>query len=314
MKNGQIVSVLSLLAAAFIAMPLQAQNASGYAGYFSSSEGIGVYGYSSGDRSAPNLLAPGVSGESKYGVGVYGRGDTSNSYNYNNEGGYFEGGRGIYARGTGLSSGQGYGARIFSTNYRGMYVEGGTGYFDAYFGGDAGISVGAVVNRAAATHSLVVNLGASPIEPGDLVAMAGIAPSPENGQPMLGVAKLDASNQNAVIGVAKLAILNQTVVLDDGSEHVDFQSSTGSIEPNNYLVIVTGGLAPAVNLSSLALLAKGEIGDKIALSGQTNGEVALALSSAASRSPYQAPAIVIGRMAGAIDEINRTIPMFIDID
>lgn len=38
------------------------------------------------------------------------------------------------------------------------------------------------------------------------------------------------------------------------SEYVDFQQTAGSIEPKKYLVIVTGGLAPAVNLSSLALV------------------------------------------------------------
>ncbi len=72
----------------------------GYAGYFYSTNGIGVYGYSNGDRSHPNILAPGVYGQSNQGVGIYGRGDTSNSYSFFNEGGYFEGGKGLYARGT----------------------------------------------------------------------------------------------------------------------------------------------------------------------------------------------------------------------
>ena len=72
----------------------------GYAGYFYSTNGIGVYGYSNGDRTHPNILAPGVYGQSNQGVGVYGRGDTSNSYSFYNEGGYFEGGKGLYARGT----------------------------------------------------------------------------------------------------------------------------------------------------------------------------------------------------------------------
>ncbi len=96
----------------------------GYAGYFYSTNGIGVYGYSGGNRTHPNILAPGVYGQSNQGVGVYGRGDTSNSYSFYNEGGYFEGGKGLYARGTDSASEQGYGARIFSSNYRGMYVQG----------------------------------------------------------------------------------------------------------------------------------------------------------------------------------------------
>lgn len=264
MKKSPILSVILLLSAAFIALPLQAQT---------------------------NPVSTGSAG-------------------------HFEGLKGLHARGTASSAGQGYGAQIISDNYRGMYARGGSiGWYDAYFGGSSGISTSAVVTRLTATQSLVVNLGESPIEPGDLVAMAGMAPSPENGQAMmLGVAKLDASNQNAVIGVARQAVLNKTVTLEDGSKHVDFQPTTGSIESKNYLVIVTGGLAPAVNISSLAMLTKGRIGDKIALAGQADGELAVALSSEVSRSPYQAPAIVIGKMAGPVDETNGTVPVFIDID
>ena len=87
----------------------------GYAGYFYSTNGIGVYGYSGANRTHPNILAPGVYGQSNQGVGVYGRGDTSNSYSFYNEGGYFEGGKGLYARGTDSAGEQGYGARIFSS-------------------------------------------------------------------------------------------------------------------------------------------------------------------------------------------------------
>ena len=314
MKKVQIGTMMLLLCVAFNVRPLQAQSATGYAGYFSSDNGIGVYGYSNGNRSAPNLLAPGVHGESNQGVGVYGRGDISNGFSFNNEGGYFEGGKGIFARGLDPAGEAGYGARIFSTSYRGMFAQGGSGWFDAYFGGDAGISTNGVVDRAAAAQSLVVNLGSSPIAPGDLVAMAGIASSAENGQPMLGVARVDAGNQNAVIGVAKQAVSNTTVIFEDGSEYVDFQPTTGSIGPDSYLVIITGGLAPAVNLSSLALVSEGKIGDKISLAGQTNGEVALVLSRQAGPSSYRSPAIVIGKVAGAIDEINGTIPLFVDID
>jgi hypothetical protein len=276
----------------------------GYAGYFYSTNGIGVYGYSNGNRAHPNILAPGVYGQSNQGVGVYGRGDTSNSYSFYNEGGYFEGGKGLYARGTDTSGEQGYGARIFSDQYRGMYVQGNGGWFDAYFGGLSGISTNGIVNRAAASQSLVVNLGDTVIEPGDLVAMVGVTSSPENGQPMLGVAKVDASNRNAVIGVAKEAISAETVTFEDGSEYVNFAPTAGVIAPNSHLVIITDGLAPAVNVSSLALLVDGQIGDKVAIS--ISGEMGLSIS--------EANGIVVGKVAGPIDEAKGTIPMFINID
>ena len=212
----------------------------GYAGFFYSTNGIGVYGYSGANRTHPNILAPGVYGQSNQGVGVYGRGDTSNSYSFFNEGGYFEGGKGLYAYGTDSAGEFGYGARIYSSQYRGMYAQGSSGWFDAYFGGNAGISTNGVTDRLAAAKSLVVNLGKTTIKPGDLVAMVGVTPSPENGQPMLAVAKLDASNRKAVIGVAVEAVRTETVTFEDGREYVDFTPVAGVIAPDSYLVIITG--------------------------------------------------------------------------
>jgi len=276
----------------------------GYAGYFYSTNGIGVYGYSNADRSHPNIRAPGVYGQSNQGVGVYGRGDTSNSYSFFNEGGYFEGGKGLYARGTDPASQQGYGARIFSDNYRGIYVQGNGSNFDAYFGGAGGISTNGIVNRSSSSQSLVVNLGDIAIEPGDLVAMVGVTASPENDQPMLAVAKIDAANRSAVIGVAVQAISVETIVLEDERQQVDFVPIAGPIRPNSHLVIVTAGLAPAVNLNNLSVLTKVEIGEKATLA--TNSEV--------ERSSGEIVRIAVGKIAGPIDTANGTVPLFIDID
>lgn len=273
----------------------------GYGGYFYSTNGIGVYGYSNGDRSHPNILAPGVYGQSNRGVGVYGRGDTSNSSTFYNEGGRFEGGSGIYARGT---DNNGYGAEIFGVEYRGMFVQGDTGSYDAYFGSGAGISASNVVDRGGAAQSLAVNLGSSSIEPGDLVGIVGIATSPESGQPMLGVARLDAANYSAVIGVAKEAMKDEAIALEDGSAYIDFSPSAGSIAPNGYLVIITSGLAPAVNISSLALVTDWQIGEKLTIAA--GGEM--------QRSGDGVAGVTVGRVAGPVDEARGTIPMFINID
>lgn len=277
----------------------------GYAGYFYSTNGIGVYGYSNGNRAHPNILAPGVYGQSNQGVGVYGRGDTSNSHTFYNEGGYFEGGKGLYARGTDPAGEQGYGARIFSSSYRGMYVTGSNGYYDAYFGGVGGISTSSITDRVSSTQSIVVNLGSTAIKPGDLVAMVGVAESPEEGQPMLAVAKVDVNNRNAVIGVAKTAVSVTTVTPQNGGEYTDFAPSAGTIGPDGYLVIVTEGLVTAVNVDSLALVTNLNIGDKISMT--TSGENEMAASPVID-------AITLGKVAGPIDETNGTIPMFLDID
>ena len=121
---------------------------------------------------------------------------------------------------------------------------------------------------------------------------------------MLAVAKIDATNRNAVIGVATEAVTAETITLEDDSKIIDFTPSDDVIAPGSYLVIVTGGLAPAVNLNSLTLLTTWEIGDKIAVS--PSGGLGL-LSG-------QADAIAVGKVAGPIDKANGTIPLFIDID
>ncbi|MFZ1755170.1 MAG: hypothetical protein WBO46_13195 [Caldilineaceae bacterium] len=284
----------------------------GYAGFFYSTNGIGVYGYSNGDRSHPNILAPGVYGHSNRGVGVYGRGDTSDSSSFYNEGGYFEGGKGLYARGTDSAGQQGYGARIFSDNYRGMYVAGQSNHYDAYFGGNGGISAKSYTDRAAATQSLVINLGSIDIQPGDLVAIVGVTESAEGEGPMLAVAKVDATNRNGVIGVAKEAISAQKIVFEEGGEAVDFAPVSGPIPPNSYLVIITAGLAPTVNVASLALAIDWQIGDKLALS--TSGELVRSSRDRDGTGDGTADGIVLGRVAGPMDATQGTLPLFINID
>lgn len=53
------------------------EQARGYGGYFTSQNGVGVYGSSFAERTASNMYAPGVYGRSANGVGVYGVGENS---------------------------------------------------------------------------------------------------------------------------------------------------------------------------------------------------------------------------------------------
>ena len=69
--------------------------------------------------------------------------------------------------------------------------------YDGYFGSGLGISASNIVDRGGRAQSLAVNLGTTPIVPGDLVAMVGIGTNPENGEPLLGVAKVDIENRTA---------------------------------------------------------------------------------------------------------------------
>ena len=281
----------------------------GYGGYFYSTNGIGVYGFSSADRSHPNILAPGVYGQSNQGVGVYGRGDTSDSHTFYNEGGYFEGGRGIYALGTdgefeGGSSLAGYGGRFYSSEYRALYARGDSDDYDAHFDGGVGILVDGVVARSASDQTIVANLGDTSIEAGDLVAIVGVAYAPATGEPMLAVAKVDETNRDAVIGVAALAFSADVLTHDDGRQTNNFSEAGASAAPKGYLSIITEGLAPAVNLTSLTRSIELPIGSKLVLN--TNGMIRAADNDTGS--------IVLGKVAGPIDEQNGTIPLFVDID
>ena len=72
--------------------------ARGYGGYFSSSNGVGVYGYSSASSYYTNMYAPAVYGHSVNGAGVYGVSDTTRWPRY---AGRMCGGSGGGARGGG---------------------------------------------------------------------------------------------------------------------------------------------------------------------------------------------------------------------
>lgn len=281
----------------------------GYGGYFYSTNGIGVYGYSGGDRSHPNIFAPGIYGQSNQGIGVYGRGDTSNSHSFYNEGGYFEGGRGLYARGTdaefeGGSSFAGYGARFYSNDYRALYALGDSDDYDAHFDGGVGIIVDGIVLRSASSQTIVANLGQTSIEAGDLVAIVGVAYAPATGNPMLAVAKIDESNQNAVVGVAVQAYSAEIITHDDGRQTNNFTEAGIIAAPEAYVSIITEGLAANVKLDSLPRSQEWPIGTTLMLS--KTGQIRTLNNDDGL--------ISIGKVAGPVDVENGTIPLFIDID
>ncbi len=121
---------------------------------------------------------------------------------------------------------------------------------------------------------------------------------------MIGVSKLDAHNQDALIGVAERAFAVTVVKQPDGVEYTDFSPVKGSVAPQQYLAIVTGGLMPAVNLDSLPRRAAWKIGEKVAF--QVGDKVGSA--------DALVDAVTLGKVASAPDFANGTIAIFIDID
>ncbi len=272
--------------------------ARGYGGHFSSDNGVGVYGYSGGQSYQSNMYAPGVYGRSANGAGVYGVGDSSSWPGY---GGFFEGRLGVGARSTGTEAQDGYAGSFVSTNYRAIYGHSLPGWFDAYFAGPLGIwSVGGYTTTAA-DRILVVNGGQEPLEPGDVVAIAGVVESPQGGEVLLAVRKADASNSKAVVGVVAQAM--QVVMKErEGIESLDVQTAEGSISPQGYLTIVTHGLAPVVKVEAAG--AALEIGDLLAIAA-TPGATRLAEGGVESNG------LVLGKVAGPVDAKAGTVPVFI---
>lgn len=275
------------------------QQARGYGGYFHSDNGVGVYGYSNAARATDNSYAPGVYGQSVNGVGVYGVGNDADS----GVGGYFEGRVGVQARSNGTDTHYGYAGSFVSEQYRGLYVESQTGWYDAYFAGTGGIySAGGYWSKHA-DRLLVVNGGDETLEPGDVVALAGVVESPFGGEPLLAVRQADAAHASAVIGVVAQAVRLEMKEVEPGAgKTLDVQPVAGNIPPQGYLALVTGGLAPAVKVDAPA--GGLEIGDLLTVSSAPGKAQKVGAG-------VESDGAILGKVAGPMDAENGTVPVFV---
>jgi hypothetical protein len=269
--------------------------ARGYGGYFSSQNGVGVYGKSSAQTYYTNKYAPGVYGRSANGVGVYGASDGTGGAAY---GGLFQGRMGLSARASG-PSGEGYAGTFISDNYRGIYALSVAGYYDGYFAGTGGIYA-ADYWALQADRTVVVNASDETLELGDVVAIAGIVESPKGGEPLLAVRRAEAAQSGAVVGVVVQAMRVDIIKPEgmDGAEFLDVQPVEGSVPAKGYLAIVTHGLIPAVKAAEGSL----QIGDLLTISA-TPGAVCKA-------GPGSSGAI-LGKVAGPVDTKSGTVPVFV---
>jgi len=277
--------------------------ARGYGGHFSSQNGVGVYGYSSAQSHYANRYAPGVYGRSANGAGVYGLTDSSSWTGY---GGYFEGRIGVGARSTGEEAGNGYAASFVSENYRGIYGTSLASYYAAYFESAAGIYSSGGYSTLHASQLVVVNGGDEALEPGDVVAIAGIVESPDGGEPLLSVHKADEFNSKALVGVVVQAMRVEMKEIEgeEGLTSLDVQPVEGTVSPGGYLAIVTSGLAPAVKVD--VPTASLEIGDLITASAVPG----VAWKVAAGLEGHEA---ILGKVAGPVDAETGTVPVFITL-
>jgi hypothetical protein len=281
--------------------------AHGYGGYFTSLNGVGVYGYSQASSYYTNMYAPGVYGRSVNGAGVYGKGDGSSWPAY---GGVFEGRVGLSARGTGSSSVDGYAGTFVSEAYRGIYAIGQSGWYDAYFAGTGGIFSNGGVFSSSASRTLAVNGGDELLQPGDVVAIAGIAESPQGGEPLLAVRRADAANGEAVIGVAVQAMQAEMKTPEGMAdrEFLDIEPVEGDIPSGGYLTIITHGLAPAVKVADDSL----SIGDMLTVSAKP-GAAGKAAAAGISSAALEYSGAILGKVAGPVDIKSGTVPVFVTL-
>jgi hypothetical protein len=253
--------------------------------------GAGIRAYSNGDAAIVGLHGDPSgtwSGAAVIGMSV------------DSAGGYFKGRIGIRANSTGTSPQSGYAGTFTSQNYRGIYALSQAGYYDAYFAGAGGIYA---TNywATSASKTVVVNQGTEPLEPGDIVAIAGVSESPLGSDHLLAVRKATGDNASAVVGVA-VASLRTELRQIEGAEYLDVEPTDGPTPPGGYLAIVTSGLVPAVKVGAPSESMK--IGEWLTVSGTPGAGKALEAESVGSIP-------VLGKIAGPVDATTGTVPVFV---
>jgi hypothetical protein len=261
-----------------------ASQGAGYGGYFTSSTGIGVHGQSTAQPSVQNLFAPGVSGYSQHGVGIYGGaatgfgvygstpgsgvGGVGNVYGVygassattqgRGYGGYFASstGIGVHGRSTAQSSSQNqFAPGVSGYSQHGAGVMGASGPSGAagYFDGTVFVDGNLIVTGSKGGYlvDIAVNDGAEALTRGDLVVVTGVADPVVGEIPVPLVRKADSPSSTAVIGIVDAAYRTDQ---ENEVNHLlsrRLAAAVGEVVgPGDYLSIVTLGAFGALNVDA----------------------------------------------------------------
>jgi hypothetical protein len=274
--------------------------------------GYGVYGYNGSTSSA--AYGGGIIGVTETdGYGVRGEAPASGDFCY---GGYFKGRTGVRGYGAGTNYLYDYGG-YFIAERRGLYAASVGGWHAGYF--DGSIYVDGTVYPLLATRTLVVNGGDEVLEPGDVVAISGVAePLEGGGEPMLAVRKASGAADIAVVGVVAEAMLVQKVQRPEdppGQASVDVEPVEGNVPPGSYLSIVSHGLVPAVKVAVPPAARAGyelRVGELLGLGAVPGTVQKVQTRSEDGRSVYVEGAI-LGKVAGPFDAQTGTVPVFVTL-
>ena len=273
--------------------------------------GYGVYGYNGSTSSSS--YGGGVIGVTETdGYGVRGEAPSSGDFSY---GGYFQGRTGVRGYGTGTDVTYDYGG-YFVANRRGLYASSFYSWYAAYFDGQ--VYIDGTVYSLAAQQTVAVNGSDETLEPGDVVAIAGIAEFPEHVEPTLAVRKANGATDIAVVGVVAQAMRVQEIDLPDDDPReklVDVQPVEGAIPPGGYLAIVSHGLVPAVKVAAPpTAMAADElrVGEPLSLAA-VHGAVQKAETQSVDGQSVYAEGTILGQVAGPFAPQTGTVPVFVTL-
>jgi len=351
------------------------EQARGYGGYFTSQNGVGVYGGSFAQVMGNNMYAPGVYGKSQNGSGVYGLsesskagvtgqstngngvygtsensngvrgysstavgvygstgGNTNSDYGvYGTGGDYTYGvygyksgtgpGLGVYGDNDGTGAGvsgnsvDGGGAWGYSSNYHG--VHGTTGAVDNNYGLYTGDNLYSLnFHTLGATMQVVQNADTEPLEPGDVVVIAGLGDAPADGLPrVIQVRKVSEAGSTAVLGVVSASYAKERLATEEdptgasGPEGGIPLSDAGPVAPGDYLLVVVRG--PCQVKASAAGRAI-QVGDLLS-SASVAGQAARAGTVLVEGVAIAAPGTVFGKALEPLDAGEGLIYVYVTL-
>jgi hypothetical protein len=311
-----------------------ATQAQGYGGYFETTTGVGVYGYSSAERTHANNLAPGVYGRSVNGVGVYGVGESDRSgvFGESTDGAGIRGrstnGNGVHGR-----SENTYAGYFSSENYRGLYVKSDAGYYDALFDGSVGIRVSATAranylysegnihavgditaggSKIGYVAEIALNDGREPLELGDVVVITGAAEPILGSIPVPTIRKATEANSTGVIGVVDRRFVTRS---GDVRTQETEAESPGYFEDSSVSMAESGGIAPGEYLGVVTLGSFSGIKVNASYGAIRPGDLLVSSDTPGYAMKAANPQVgaVIGKALGSLDSGTGVIPVLITL-
>jgi len=284
---------------------VESGSGTGIYGRSSADEAIGIYGSASGTGNGSHGVvaamsgASGVclSGDTECGSALYARasGDTYGAFSYGETRAAYVGVQGdnpYYGLWLdSLIAPDGYGIGTNGASYFGDYV--------TFGGGKSGYVV-----------DIALNDGPESLEQGDVVVISGYDAPVVGNIPVVRVQRAGSAGSSAVMGVVDVRYIPcpDGSTLEAGEACGGFQNGVTTIQPGEYLSVVTLGAYEAVKVDATA----GPIrpGDLLATAGGT-GMAARAAQVTVEGMSFYAPGTIIGKALGSLESGTGVIPVFV---